>query len=343
MQAFSFASVFESISFANKNPDKLCVFFSSYKNINVIARQASDNIVLCSTAGEFTPNGYSENSITGFWIEKELADVVELDDTMIEGYHKLKKSYEKVKNNPNAVLMLFFDGLHAKEEKILENLLFIDDNFKIVGGSAGDGGEFKETFIYIGSKRVVNAGLFLNIKTSTAIIKENIYAPTEKMFLVTDSDKKARCIKSLNNMPAATAYAKALNISEENIPNYIFYHPFGRKSEGDIYTTSVFTVNPDKSISTYGQIRPFTTLYLLESKNPVEIFEQTIEKFPFKPSFIFSVNCLFRCIQFKKENLWKIYDSKMLGVTKNQTGFISYGEQYYKKHVNQTATMLLVQ
>lgn len=46
---------------------------------------------------------------------------------------------------------------NGMEESIVATFYFVDDNFKIIGGSAGDNLKFKETFIFIGNKRVHSA------------------------------------------------------------------------------------------------------------------------------------------------------------------------------------------
>lgn len=343
MKALIFSNPQEAINYINKDNSKGYVFFSSVEMVSEISKHVSSNVTLCSTAGEYCRNGYKNGIISGFEYELDIAEVIEIQYPPIKSLNKLKEAYNKVQNNKNAFALLLCDGLTGMEESITTTFYFVHDDFKIIGGSAGDNLEFKETFIYIGSKRVHSAVLFFNMQRRTNIIKENIYVPTGKRLLVTESDVVNRTVKSFNNVPASTAYSKILNISESDLTNYFMNNPLGKIYRDDIFIASPMKVNPDKSITFYCQLMPNTFVEVLKPVDPIVQISNTIKEISFKPTFVFVVNCILRSLKYQQEHLWEKIDKEILSLCSNTAGFISYGEQFYKVHANQTMVMLIVE
>lgn len=343
MKALVFPNSQETLNFLKTNNNKGFVLFSNVENILELSKEVSSNVMLCSTSGEYCKNGYDNGIVSGFEYELNDAEIVEIFNPPIKSINKLKDSYNKVKNNKNAFALLLCDGLSGVEESIITTFYFADDDFKIIGGSAGDNLKFKETFIFIGSKRVYSAALFFNLKRRTSIIKENIYIPTGKRLLVTESDVINRTVKKFNNVPASTEYARILGISEADLPKHFMNNPLGKIYKDEIFIASPMKVNSDKSITFYCQIIPNTFAEILKAADPIAKIKNTIEKAPFKPAFVFSVHCILRSLKFSEENLWKSIDRELISFCPNISGFVSYGEQFYKIHVNQTMVLLLVE
>jgi len=181
------------------------------------------------------------------------------------------------------------------------------------------------------------------MKKRTSIIKENIYIPKGQRLLVTESDAINRTVKTFNKAPASTEYAKALNVREADLPNYFMNNPLGKKYKDEIFIASPMKVNVDKSITFYCQVMPNTFVEILEPVDPIEQIRSTINNIQFKPSFVLAINCILRSLKFEQENIWKNIDKEILSFCPNTTGFISYGEQFYKSHANQTMVMLIVE
>lgn len=343
MNSIYFSTVEETIIYLKKNSNKGCILFSSTDKINQLSNVVSENVVLCSTSGEYTFEGYKKDVITGFTFDISEAEIIEILYPPIKGLEKLKKSYDKVKNNSNAFMLLLCDGLSKMEEGIITSFYFMDDNFKIIGGSAGDYLKFTETFVYIGKKRVHSAAVFLNIKKRTQIIKENIYEPAGISLFVTEADAIKRTVLTFNNKPASAEYSRALGIKEAELPKYFMNNPLGKLHKDSIYISSLMKVNTDKSITFYSQIIPNTFVEILKPSNPLDVIKETFKASAFKPSFVFAVNCILRSLKFTEEGIWAKLDKEMLNFCKNTAGFISYGEQFYKHHLNQTMVLLLVE
>jgi hypothetical protein len=343
MKSISFSTVNEAIMYIKTKENKGFILFSSDDKVIELSKEASENVVLCSTAGEYTSNGYKSGIVTGIEYEFNDAKAVEITYPPIKSIEKLKKEYHEIENNKNAFILLLCDGLTGSEESIITTLYFVRDDFKIIGGSAGDDLKFKETYVYIGNKRVHSVALFFNTKNKTHIVKENIYEPSGKRLLITEADTIDRVVKTFNNKPATTEYARILGIRETELQNYFFNNPLGKIYNNDIYIASPMKVNEDKSITFYSQLLSNTFVEVLQPIDPVEKVKDTISNFPFKPNFILAINCVLRSLKFQQENIWSKIDNEILNLCSNTTGFICYGEQFYKVHANQTMVMLLME
>lgn len=346
MKQLLFNSVNEVYAYAqdsSKLETEAMVLFAPVDKIIELSKNVPANTILCSTAGEYTCNGYKDGVITGFEYKKEEGDIIEIPYPAIKSVDMLKKSYDKVKSNKNAFMLLLCDGLNGTEESVLSTFYFMDEDFKIIGGSAGDNLKFKETHIYIGDKRVCNVAIFFNSKKRTCILKENIYTDTGKDLLVTEADVLNRTVKSFNNNPASTEYARAIGVNEKELPNYFMNNPLGKVYEKDMFIASPMKVNSDKSITFYCELMENTFLHILKPEDPIQVLRQTIKDAPFRPSFIFSVHCILRSLKFIQERKWTDFDKEMIKFCNNISGFVSYGEQYYKNHSNQTMVLLLIE
>lgn len=343
MKAVNFFSVKDVISYLNDNKSSHngYVFFASVANIKELAAKATDNVVLCSSSGEYTNNGYTDGVISGFEYDLSDAEIVEIKYPPVKSVQELKEAYNKVKNNKNAYMLLLCNGLSNMEETVLSTFYFIEPSFKIIGGSAGDNLQFKETYIFIGNKKVANVAIFVNSKKRTSLVKENIYTKTGKTLLVTDADVIKRTVKTFNYKPASTEYANLLGIKESDLQKYFINHPLGKAYKDDIFIASPMKVNSDKSITFYCELMCNTFVHMLKPDDPILVLKKTLQGVPFKPSFVFSINCILRSLKFIEDDIWKKFDKEMLKFCSNTAGFISYGEQYYKYHSNQTMVMLL--
>ena len=198
MKSFLFKTSNELIAEIDTNVNLSYVVFTGDDMVRELAGKFGDNVIICSTSGEFTPEGYKEYSITGFSYDPQIVEVVEILYPPARGIKALKSAYTKVKDNSNAFALLLCDGLSAMEESIITTFFFTAPEFKIIGGSAGDNLKFQETLIYIGAKKIHSVALFFNNRTRTQLIKENLYVPCEKRMLVTDADPIKRTVRTFN-------------------------------------------------------------------------------------------------------------------------------------------------
>lgn len=343
MKAIFYRTLEEAVSMLREDAGgKGRVLFASAADVQALAEWASPETVLCSTKGEYTMEGFRSGVVAGFEYEAGLAETVEILDPPVLSASRLDEAYGKVKDNENAFLLLLCDGRGGMEETILSSLYFIGPAFKIVGGSAADD-DSGQTYLYIGSRRVRNLGIFFQAVSRTALLKENIYKPSGTRLLVTDADLLERRVRTFNGRPAAEAYAEALGISQGELSGYFLSHPLGKKYENDWIIASPMAVHNDGSLSFYSQLMPSTYVDVLKAEDPLQVLDDTLGSSPFVPGFVLNINCTLRERLFSRDGLWKAFDDKMISFCGNTAGFISYGEQYYRKHANQTMILLLVE
>lgn len=343
MNAFLYQNAAELQAAIESNERQSYVVFTSVAMVDELAGKFDERVILCSTAGEFTPQGFQDPAITGFCYDPSPVEVVELLYPPAKSLPALKQAYQKVQHNANAFALLLCDGLSAMEESIITTFFFTNPQFKIIGGSAGDNLNFKETSIYIGAKKVHSVALFFNTSHRTQLLKENLYGPCGKKMLVTEADPIKRVVKTFNNQPAALEYARMLGVTVSQLDKYFMSNPLGKSADNDIYIASPMKINLDRSISFYAQIIPNTFVDILELKNHADVIQETLNQVALRPSFVLSINCILRSLYFIENQTWRDVDAELLSICKNQTGFISYGEQYFKNHFNQTMVLLLVE
>lgn len=343
MRALSFSTLDAAkLYLGEQHSSKGLVLFASAAAIRELSLLAPANAVLCSTKGEYTSQGYLGGVVSGFEYDAGIADIVEILHPPVLSGERLRASYHAVKDNPHAFLLLLCDGMAAMEETILSSLYFIAPEFKIIGGSAADDGS-GATYIYIGNRRVGNLGIFFNMSARTALIKENIYVPAGKTMLVTEADVFGRTVYSFNGRPAAAEYARVLDVPEAELAAHFLSNPLGKRYEDDLIIASPMKINPDGSVTFYSQVMFSTYVEVLSSADPLAVLEETLAGSPYKPSFVLNINCTLRDQLFTRDGLWAAFDKAMLGFCGNTAGFISFGEQYYKRHANQTMILLLVE
>ncbi|AIQ66088.1 hypothetical protein PSTEL_26205 [Paenibacillus stellifer] len=345
MRAVRFINCAEAQTYLDRNADsgKICVLFAPVPHVLELSATAPPGIILCSTAGEYSSEGYEDGVITGFECAAAEAEVVEIGDPPILSLDRLEEAYGRAADNPEAFMLLLCDGLNGGEELLLSTFFSLRPDFKIIGGSAGDGLQFKETYIFADGRRMSNVALLISPKGRTSLIKENIYSRTGTTMLVTKADVLNRTVYTFNNRPASEVYARLLGVREEELAEHFINHPLGKEYESDIFIASPMKVNSDRSITFYCELMANTFVHLLKPEDPLEVVQRTLREAPRSPSFVFAVHCILRSLKFKQEELWDRYDREIIDYCRNTAGFVSYGEQYYRHHSNQTMVMLVVE
>lgn len=319
------------------------ILFANAQMVQELSRIAPETAILCSTAGEYTPEGYKDGAVAGWVYPLAEAEAVEISHPPIKSIGQLRRAYGKVRDNPHAFMLLLCDGLSTMEESVMSTLFFMSPEFKVIGGSAGDNLQFKETFIYKGCRRVRHLAVFFDSRKKTVLLKENIYTPSGTTLLVTGADALNRIVHTFNNRPASEEYARFLGVPEQELERHFMNHPLGKMYEHDLYIASPMKVNPDKSITFYAELMSNTFVQLLKPEDPIQVVSKTVADAPFKPSFVFSVHCILRSLKFLDTACWEDFHRELSRLCGNIAGFVSYGEQYYKRHANQTMVLLLVE
>ena len=256
------------------------------------------------------------------------------------GYVESQDKYE------NLTGLLLVDGLKGAEEKLLSVLNSVfEGKLNLIGGSAGDDLKFEKTLLALNGKVVEDSAIFTMIKSNVkmTIYRENIFDSQGIEIDITKADEKNRKILEIDNKPAKSRYAELLGVNKNNLGNYILKNPIGRKIGEAIYISSIASIDGE-SLNMYAQVFENSRAEILKAKNPIVTQKETLEKIrsEFREIYgVFCVNCILRFLQFEKEGVLQEI-SRGIGSLGKYGGFVSYGEQYNKQHLNQTLTLLVM-
>lgn len=351
-------SVVSSIS---QSDIKFVIFFASSKyDFTLVSKSMKEafksaEVIGCTTAGEIGSQGFTEGTLVAMSIAADdftpatavIKDIKKRamlgKNEVINAFNKTGMDINDVAVNKKGFGILLIDGMQAAEEKVMSVFSLIFKEFPILGGSAGDDLKFKETFVSANGEVYSNAAVVTFIKTGKKFYpyKENIYAPTEKELKVTKVDLESRTVFEFNNLPAIQEYAAALNVPKDKLQSCFMSSPLGRQFSDSIWITSPYRIEGD-GIQFYAQLMQNSVVRVLKAIDPVEEARKTVEKIKENvPNVkgIIAFNCILRYLQFKSQNVCSpVYNE--LSKLGEVIGFSTYGEQYYKHHVNQTLTLI---
>ncbi|HBF40030.1 MAG TPA: hypothetical protein DDW50_22340 [Firmicutes bacterium] len=337
---------------------KLVIFFNSPKydtgQTGKLLKQSFPNaeVIGCTTAGEISNKGFTENSISAISIAADDFDVATYVMKDIKTKTMLTKedllaTGSKIgltADSRDGLIISLIDNTAMAEEKVLGAVSHAFFNLKLVGGSAsGD----QQAFVSLNGEVYQNAAIITFIKTTKFFTyKENIFIPTETELQVTKADIMHRIVYEFNEKPAAMEYARVLGLSMpeflKNQTAVFFTNPVGRIFGDEVWISAPFSVVEGNGIKFTALITPHTVVKLLKPADPVAEARKTaqiIQQNMPHPQGLILFNCMLRYLQFKNENL-----CPTLAVEYNRCGsicgFNTYGEQLNKLHINQTLTLV---
>ena len=305
----------------------------------------------CSTAGEMTLNGMTDGAVVALGFKEadfKVQDLLfsKLDDFSIrDGQLQVKEAVDQFYANrdaskPHCFALMLVDGLCYREEQLVSALSYGLRDIPLVGGSAGDGLNFKETSLISHGCVHKNAAVLLLVESRRPfhIFKCDSFTPTDLKFVVTKADPENRIVYELNAMPAATAYAKALGLSEQELDKYcLATHPLSVCFGGDSYVRSIKDVGADGSFSFYCAIDEGIVFTLSDITDMVEGLEKTFEDIHRDigpPQIILGFDCVLRRmiseVNQSKGQISQLFKDHQV------VGFNTYGEQVHAMHLNLT-------
>jgi hypothetical protein len=216
-------------------PEMLWVFgaisYDQQKLLDGIAAAAPGVPVIgCTTDGEVSTQGLSINSVV---VMALASDTIRFHPVWVE--HLSKDSYDAGSQIGKAFqglgcryIQVFSDGLSGNADQIIQGIkAHMGDDIKIAGGTAGDGGDFKRTFQYIGNRVLTDSivavafvGQF-GFGTGTACG----WFPVGIAKKVTRS--VGNVVYELDGQPALRAYKRFLGKHAERLPAVGVEYPLG--------------------------------------------------------------------------------------------------------------------
>jgi hypothetical protein len=339
------------------NP-KLVVFFaSSTYNPEEVAQKMqeafpSSNTIGCTTSGEIVTGKMLKSSLVAMAMEAEIVGDIKVDIVNdISGECNVRKSlnvFESYYGEPvggmdinKYVGLVLADGLSGAEEKLLDRL-GDSTNVIFIGGSAGDDLKFKTTYVFANGKVYNNAAILALLKPSVefSFIKTQSFRSLGKTLKATKVNEKAREVVEFNNKPAVEAYAEALGVSVEKLPDSFFGNPVALVSEDDIFVRSPRAITDGSAIAFYCNVVEGNEVSVVENTDIINDTKKAIKDKEEKLGGIqamLNFNCILRTLELEAKQLIPQYEELFARIP--TVGFSTYGEAFIG-HINQTATIL---
>ncbi|MDR0577889.1 MAG: FIST C-terminal domain-containing protein [Candidatus Accumulibacter sp.] len=304
----------------------------------------------CTTAGEILGGaGYIEDSIVCAAIASDKLTMRPIlipdlrafvDGADVEDLKRLDAA------DPRHSFVLFLiDGLSMLEEPTLARVNQALKDIPLVGASAGDGVDFRHTWVYHGGAFHENVAVLALFETTLPFMPLHIrhFDPTDERLVITDADVATRTVTEINGLPAVEEYARITGIATDNLtPQAFAIHPLMLRIGDDYYVRSIQKANPDGSLTFFCAID--IGLVLTMAKHSVSLaenlragLEKTRNIIP-RPALIFGSDGVLRRFEMKQYG-----DLDEVGAVLARypfVGFSSYGEQIGGLHVNHTLTAL---
>lgn len=237
--------------------------------------------------------------------------------------------------------LTLIDGLSNREEVMVSAFHAGLRNLPHVGGSAGDGLAFRETWIIHNGTAHRDAALLCLFCTNIPfrIFKSDHYQPTDVRFVVTECDAEQRIVTEMNGVTATCEYAEVVGLDRASLsPMSFASHPLVVKIGGDYFCRSIRRVE-DKGLSFFCAIDKGVVLTLARSYDMAESVDRTLgmlEKELGGIDIVLGFECVLRRVEAESRQLSHRVADRYRRY--NVVGFHTYGEQYKAMHINQTFT-----
>lgn len=311
----------------------------------------STPVVGCTTAGEISQNGYTEGEIIAIGLPAEHFAVEQI---LVPDLHDLQKN-ELVGTVIRSRLklthlrpdwtgdfaFLMVDGLSIREDELASVLASGLGAVPMFGGSAGDGTNFQETFVFYGGRALSNAAVLTIVRSScpVRVFSLDHLVPTDQRMVVTEADPARRIVRQINAEPAAQEYARILGKDPDQLTAFTFAaHPVVVRIGGRHHVRAIQRMAPNGDLIFFSAIDAGLVLTLAEPQDMVSHLDRELSKFSADgaPDSILSCDCILRRIEAQeKQTIGQISD---LLKKHKVIGFSTYGEQIGAMHVNQTIT-----
>lgn len=308
----------------------------------------------CTTAGEITPAGYLQGSLTGVSLSGDgfraatvridaLADLqlAQGDSAAVDVLSRMRAQGVRP-GGASCFGFLLADGLSTQEEGLVAALYRNLGDIQLFGGSAGDGTRFGRTFLYHEGRFRTDCAVFALVESQFPffVFKTQHFVPSSMKMVVTGADPSRRIVTEINGEPAGREYARAVGLEVDKLTPLIFSaHPVVVRVGGNTYVRSIQKVNDDESLTFFCAIDEGIVLTVAQGVDLVSNLEECfaeVEKKLGAPALVLGCDCILRNIEAQQRGIVERVGDIL--VRNNVVGFATYGEQFNAMHVNQTFT-----
>lgn len=332
------------------------LFISPEADLAHIAREAqdalpADQVVGCTTAGEISQQGYDQDSIVAFGFARSefAAQCVVVPDLSSISRQQLTQELLQARQRlaidhhglAHEFAILLVDGMSVREDELAAALAVGAGTMPLVGGSAGDGIRFRETWLLHGRTLMRNAALLCVLRGRGPVRAINIdhLEPTELRMVVTRADPAARTVQCINAEPAAREYARLLGKDPMHLDPFTFAaHPLAVRIGQHHHVRAIQRALPSGELVFFSAIDRGVVLTVTQPRPLDQHLKQALDQIsrPAPPTAILAFDCILRRIEAQEKQMTGAVSALLRdhGVT----GFSTYGEQVGPMHVNHTLT-----
>jgi len=236
--------------------------------------------------------------------------------------------------------------LSVREEPVTRALAAALDGLVLVGGSAGDGLDFRATHVYQDGRFHADSAVLVLVTTRLpfVVFKTEHITPTSQRVVVTSADAVHRVVRELDGRPAAEEYARLVGLRVDDLDTMSFAkRPMVVLIDGSTYVRSIQSANPDGSLTLFCAIEEGVVLRGGQGNdlvgNLVRAFANVRSAIG-HPQLVIGFDCVLRKLEITESGIVRSVDG--IFRENNVVGFNSYGEQYRGVHVNQTLTGIAI-
>jgi hypothetical protein len=219
-------------------------------------------------------------------------------------------------------------------------------NIPLVGGSAGDGLSFGQTYLYWDGAFHRNSAVLAVFSTDlpfTAFRTQHL-VPTEIKFVITEADVASRTVFEINGLPAAEEYARILGLTVDQLSPAVFSaNSVMLRIGGEYYVRSIKSANPDGSLTFYCAIDAGLVLTLARPGNLCESLQSELARLDASLpglQLVLACDCIMRRLELAQDAGFATANAILARYP--FVGFSTYGEQFGGIHFNQTLTGIAV-
>lgn len=308
-------------------------------------------IIGCTTAGEISEAGYGDGAIVALALSSNyfrvdtvsIPDLLRLDppalaSALVSTRAEMAQQYPELAHE---FAMLLVDGLSQKEDELTTALAAGLGATPMLGGSAGDGTRFAETFVLDGLRLSRNAAVLALVRTECPVRVFNFdhLMPTEKRMVVTEADPLRRIVRQINAEPAAHEYARLVGMDPQQLSPFTFAaHPVAVRMGACHHVRAIRQVMENGDLVFFSAIDEGVVLTITEPTDMMGQLKRELARLcmPEQPTAILAFDCILRRLEAEE----KQFVGHVSGLLRRYgvVGFSTYGEQFGPMHVNQTMT-----
>lgn len=315
-------------------------------------------VVGCTTAGEITPRGYRQGTITGFSLPRDqfivdaclIENLAAFSTTQVQSMMSSLVASVRAKAiapfDENTFALSLLDGLSIKQEEVLQALNDSLANIPLVGGSAGDDLLFNDTRVYFNGSFYDNAAVIILINTPNRfkVMSEHHLVTDIEKLVVTSANPQERTVYELNAEPAADEYCRVFGLDLEDLCSTKFaQNPLAVQFGDQTFIRAVQKVNADKSLTFFCAVDIGVVLTKMRAEHIDQHVRYMFNEIPNEIGsiqLVIAYDCIHRRIE--AEAAGKLDMMSRLYEEYNLVGFNTYGEQFEDKHVNHTLSCVAI-